>query len=342
MKKFIKNLTKALCLFLVVSFAAVSFIGCKKDNNNSNQADNTASSTIGSETGGVADNVNEGETPEETPEEVITLNGLYKMTRPVTYKDTMWTVSNEEVFSFFETTDINGVYNALRKLGAIDYVNANTVEIDGTVYEMIIGFIGDNFHGILYDGYTYTIETTISASLITSKIDIVDEENIIVYYQFIYPGENGEPVETPVFIKVPFEKIAHSENILSGTSYSYEAGSAKIALSNQSTMTEDEALVAAANILGIPTENVDVAATIELMFTRYNVQLDELLTKATLFDVEDERFTFAPITNANGVIDGISITITNRYINVSTGIETINFEIVLDANATLTFTFQAV
>ena len=342
MKKFMKNLTKALCLLFVVTFATFSFIGCKNNNNNSNQADNTASSTIGTETGGVAENVTQGEEPTETPEEVLSLNGIYKMARPVTYKDTMWEVSNEEVFSFFETTDINGVYNALRKLGAIDYVNANTVEIDGTIYEMVLGFIEDNFHGILYDGYTYKIETTISTSLISNKIEIIDEKNIIVHYQFIYPGENSEPIQTPVFIKVPFEKISHSENVLSGITYSYEAGSAKINLTNQSTMTEEKALTIAADILGIPTENVDIAATIELMFTRYNVQLDELLSKATLFDVEEGSFTFAPITNATGFVDGISITIVDRYINISTGIETVNFEIVLDDSAKLIFTYQAV
>lgn len=342
MKKFMKNLTKALCLLFVVTFATFSFIGCKNNNNNSNKADNTASSTIGGETGGVADNVTEGEEPTETPEEVLSLNGIYKLARPVTYKDTMWEVSNEEVFAFFETTDINGVYNALRKLGAIDYANGNTVEKDGTTYEMLVAFVGDKFHGILYDGYTYTIDMTIDASAITSKIELVDDKNFIVYAPFVYSDGNGGFIETPVFIKMPFVKVANSENVLTGASYTYEAGSAKIALSNQSTMTEEEALTIAADILGIPTENVDVAATIELMFTRYNVQLDELLSKATLFDVEEGSFTFATITNATGFVDGISITIVDRYINVSTGIETVNFEIVLDDTAKLIFTYQAV
>ena len=340
MKKFIKSLSKALCLLLVVSFAAVSFIGCKNKNNNTNTADNTASSTIGGETGGVADNVNEGEEPVETPEETISLNGIYKMARPVTYKDTMWEVSNEEVFAFFETTDINGVYNALRKLGMLEFANTNTTIIDGILYEYLVGFIGDNYYGLLYDGYSYTISMTAEVSMITSKIEIIDENNYIVYSPFIYAGENGEPVVTPVFIKIPYVKIANSEDILIGATYTYETGSAKISLSNQSTMTEEEALIAAANILGVSTENP--SESIEELFASYNVQIDDMLTKATLFDTEDDSFTFAPITNTICVIDGVSIKITHRYINVATKIETINLEIVIDSNTTLIFSYQAI
>ena len=340
MKKIMKHLAKVFCLLFVVSFATLSFIGCKNKDNSSNSADNTASSTIGGETGGVADNVTEGEEPETTPEEILVLNGIYKMARPVTYKDTMWEASNEEVFAYFETTDVNGVYNALRKLGVIDFVNNNTVEKDGTTYEMLIAYIGDNFHGILYDGYSYKINTTIEASSITTKVDMIDENNIIVYYQYTYAGENQEPVTTPVYIKVPFVKVANSEDILNGVTYTYEAGSAKISLSNQSTMTEDAALLAAANVLGVSTENP--SESIEELLASYNVQIDDMLTKATVIDTEFDTFTFTNITNTVGFIDGISIKITHRYINVSTGIETVNFEIALDSNATLVFSYQAV
>ena len=222
----------------------------------------------------------------------------------------------------------------------LEFANENTTIIDGTLYEFVVGFTGDNFYGILYDGYSYTIDITTSVSLITNNIEMIDENNFIIYVPFIYEGENNEPVETPVFIKMPFVKIADSEDILIGVTYTYETGSAKITLSNQSTMTEEEALIAAASALGISTENP--SESIEELFAGYNVQIDDMLTKATLIDTEDESFTFAPITNTVCVIDGISIKITHRYINVSTKIETINLEIVIDDNATLVFSYQAI
>ena len=340
MKKFMKNLTKALCLLFVVTFASFSFVGCKDKNNNNNPASNTASTVVGEETNNSADNVNQGEETPEVPEvEVVELNGIYKLARPITYKDAYWTVSNEEVFTFFETTDINGVYNALRKTNFLEFANGNIYEEDGTTYEYMVGFNGDTFNGFIYNGETYTIDQSFPISSITSKLEIVDEDNFILYAQYFYI-ENLEMIETPIFIKMPFTRIANSADVLTGTKYVYTANSSKIQLSNQSTMTEEDAMLAVAEIFDIPT--TDIAASLEEMFAHFDIQIDANLTKVTVFDKYDNTISFATITNATGTVYGITISTTGRIVDVATGVETINFVVEIDANTIFTFEYQAV
>ena len=340
MKKFMKNLTKAFCLLFVVTLASFSFVGCKDKNNNNNPASNTASTVVGEETNNSADNVNQDEETPEVPEvEVVELNGIYKMARPITYKDSYWTVSNEELFAFFETTDINGVYNALRKTGFLEFANGNIYEEDGTTYEYMVGFNGDTFNGLIFDGETYTIEDSFPISSITSKIEIIDEDNFFVYAPYYY-AKDLQLIESPIFIKMPFTRIANSADVLTGTTYTYTANSAKIQLSNQSSMTEEDAMLAVAEIFDIPT--TDIATTIEEMFAHFDVQIDADLSKVTVFDKYDNTISFATITNATGTVYGITISTTGRIVDVATGVETINFVVEIDANTIFTFEYQAV
>ena len=337
MKKFIKNLTRSLCLLFIVSFATLSFVGCgNKDNQNSNPASNTANTTIGGEINNSADNVNQGD---ET-ETVVELNGIYKFAREITYKDTFWTVSDAEVFEYFETTDVNGVYNALKNINFLEDVNEKTLELAGTTYELMFGFIDDQCITFLHDGYDYKILKTSEISSLSIEIEVIDENSIVVKTQYTYTDENNQEITTPVFIKVPLTKIANSENILTGTTYTYVAGSSKIELSNQSTMTEEEAMIAVAEIFDIPT--TDIAATIEEMFANYDIQIDENLTKVTVFDKYYGTISFAPITNATGSVYGITISTTGRTVDVVTGIETINLVVSINENAIFTFEYKAV
>ena len=342
MKKFIKNLTRTLCLLFIVSFASLSFVGCgNKDNQNSNPASNTANTTIGSESNDVtADNVNQGDESTESTETSVELNGIYKISRAITYKDTFWTVSNEEVFAYFETTDVNGVYNALKKTNFLENVNEKTLDLAGTTYEIMFGFINDQCIVFLYDGYEYTTFKTSELSTLPIDIELVDENNIIIKAQYSYYDENNQEVFTPVYVNIPLTKIENSENILTGTTYTYVIGSSKIELSNQSTMTEEEAMLAVAEILNISTDNI--ADTIEEMFANYDIQINEELTKVTVFDKYYNTISFAPITNATGSVFGVTISTTGRTVDVATGIETINFEVAINDNAIFTFEYKAV
>lgn len=337
MKKLIKNISKALCLLFVFSFSIISIVGCgNKDISEDKKASNTASSTIGGDINNSADNVNQ----DDTIDKEVVLNGIYKYARPVIYADTYWTISNDEIFDYFDTTDINGVYNALLKLNFLDIVNSNIYELDGDTIETMVYFNQDKFIPIEFDGLYYLAGDEYNINEITSKIEIIDADNFIVHAPFWYVNDAGDTVETPIIVKVPFVKIADSENTLVGKIYTYQTGSANIELTNQSTMTKDEAFLKLAELFEINAD-ADISAEVEDMFANFDIQIDELLSKVTFLCKYDDTFMFATVQDATSTIDGITVSLTGRSINVATGVETLNLQIVIDENTTFTFAYQA-
>jgi len=338
MKKLIKNISKALCLLFVFSFSIISIVGCgNKDNSKDKKASNTASSTIGGDINNSADNVNQ----DDTKDEEVVLNGIYKYARPVIYADTYWTISNDEIFDYFDTTDINGVYNALLKLNFIEYMNSNIEQNDDLIEESMIYFNEDTILNLTYNGFDYSIsneETGIEK--INDYIEIIDEENFIVHAPFYYYNDADEKIVTPIITKVLFTRVADSENTLIGKTYTYQTGSANIIISNQSTITKEEAFLLVANLLDIPT-TLDVSTVVENFFADLDFQIDDQLSKLTVLCKYDDTFRFSTISNATSTIDGMTISLTSRSINIATGIETLNLEIMLDENTTLTFAYQA-
>ena len=122
MKKFMKSFIKTLSLIFVVAFASLPFIGCSNKSANKN-TDSPALENI-ADTGNEEESSENVSTEEETPvaTEIKELNGIYKMARTIGYKDT-WFEKQEDAIKFFNTKDINGVYNALRVLDFSKYYN---------------------------------------------------------------------------------------------------------------------------------------------------------------------------------------------------------------------------
>ncbi len=204
MKKFIKILTKSLCLLFIATFATFSVVGCgNKNKNTNNNADNSASQQVSTEKDPVADNVTENE--------AIVVEGIFKLSRNASYKDIYWNDANNTIIDYYKTKDINGVYNELRKLGFENFA-AHTTNYNNAECEMLVNFTAEAIEFIIEDGENYLAISSVSRESFGDLLEIVDANTVVIHEQF-FTTENEVKTNHPVFVKFTFEKITATENI---------------------------------------------------------------------------------------------------------------------------------
>lgn len=346
MKKIIKNITKTLSLCLVAIFATLPFAGCSNKNASKstenlvveNIADNNTS------TNDAADNVNteqttpEATTPEQKDEEVK-LCGIYKLTAPIDYKD-VWYEDEKATIEYFQTRDVNGIYNALRTLGFEEFV-ANVSVVDDKEYQNLYRFTENEiFTTVEIDGYYYDLSSTDYNKYL--KIDVDENGNPTLYLQFTYENENGEIVKTPAYVKFALTLVENSKNIFSGYNYRYKEGSALINYSNTAEINETaiEKLYKMFDI-EMPEDMGDKLIEITDTLEAFRVNLSKDLSVATVIYVYDDSYMFTPANGTVYSMFGIDFNYVGRIFNITTGIDELVFSITLDENTTFTFTYEA-
>lgn len=343
MKTFIKSLTKALAVVFIISFTILPFSGCsnKSANKTANNTtiENIADTDQNEET---AENVSDEE-KEETPEhESVELNGIYKLARPMTYKDT-WYENEEEVIKFFETRDINGVYNFLRKLNFEENVNNVHKEINETPYEIMARFNKTIISKLLNKENTSTYVHTGENFVIDNKslwVEVDEDGNTFLYSQFTYVNDSNQIVLTPLYVKYPMTKVAGSENIFTGYTYIYKAETAKIVIDGTNNISKDDATKLVSEMFDIDSEVENKTDAVVEILKDWKFMISTDLSKITILN-SDGSFTYTNLENNAYTVNGITFELSHRVIDLETNTEKMVFVIEVDGDIIFTFSFVA-
>lgn len=342
MRKIIKNIAKTLSIALIFAFVCLPLAACSKDKN-ANKNLNTNIENISTDKNAEnAENQESSEenTPAEEPEEEkITLNGIYKVSKTIDYKD-IWYENEEETIKYFETRDINGVYNALRKLGFKENTTFKKT-IDEKTYEVMFRFTKSKVHFTLaIDENEFFDIDTYEYDNIIHKIEIDENESIYAYIQFTYEDESGNTVKTPAFIKCPLTFIENTDNIFVGQNYIYKEDSAIIKFSNDAEIDNESATNKLASLYEIDEACEDKFAEIISILNSENYNLSADLSKLTITD-ELGYYKFSTVSDNIYTFKLLNLKLESRQLNITTNVEELVFTIQIDNNSTFEFTCVA-
>lgn len=369
MKKSLKTILTTLSLVFVICFSLFA-VACSNKNNkvaSNNIATNVVDENSEKEYEDV-NNSNENETTEkqEPSFDINSLNGIYKYTSTEYTFDDKYFTDLAELVKFFNTTDANGVFYAVKNLGFDEFL-ANIV-FDKTYNKpkailinngQVLNVSYDPVDTFVYLDSSKNFTITANKNIISaSRTDVLFEENgetISIYYQFTYVNDSNETVSTPLYIKTTLEKQANSSNLFSGKEFAYILNTLKLNISPVSTLDKDAYLEiisqAVKNSLGYDDaffekypelkelfQNDKIISSIENFAKLYKFfLLDDLSIKA------ESNPIFHVFVNNNGEYSsestGFTGRITSRIINDKCDI--INLEITIADDATLTLSLIA-
>jgi hypothetical protein len=363
MKNFFKKLSKSLSVIAIVLAIAITFVACS----NNKSASNIMSANISNvtETSQLeASPVQDTETDTETDDEVadVEINGIYKFTKSSYNFSDIYYKDLDELTKFFETKDLNGVYDAVYKLGFADAANKfnkteGTDVDDTTLYDCAFLFNENKVYIVYYESdneYRYTSNDGVEFTAENGKINFAasspiltleynEDGSLTLYLQFTYTDDNNNSVTTPLYIKGNLSKVANSENINSGKTYEYSAGSAVITSTFVKTDNMDAYLSELAKMFNID-ENTDSMEGIVNVLSNWKFEIDFDLSRIVLKDT-NKGYEFFSIVKANAndvfAIGNVNFTIDKLNLNLTTAAKTISMTVTLDENTVFVFDFIA-
>lgn len=364
MKKLLKNLSKILSFMLVISLSIITFTACSDENKQASVTPPTTGqindTTENKDKDLVVDNVSDETEKESSKEETISLDiGIYKFSDLTLGYEDIYFEDKEELLTFFETRDLNGVYDIIHKLGFSDFTtNLTSFESDAR-YERAFALSTDTSDNTSYyitnlfinnfDTFTSTLEDGIDLSakenILTSSNDIVkiiynNETNTysILYSFFYIDSETQEIVYTPLYVKADIYNYikVDSNDISEDGLFVFVTDSAQFKSTN-GLIDTDAAMQKLADMF--QNGDVDAIETLsELLIlvnkdmTKAFIAYDETLVCPTLIDNN---------TNTFSIYNSFNVSIINEVYDITTGTLTINIEIDIDASTTFTCSLVA-
>ena len=374
MKNLFKKLAKAFSLVLVIAISFISLTACSNKST-------VASDEIPETSTQISDSVDTKEPvaeevtdkdedvkPEKPETPVSTLStdifGIYKFTDKILSYEDIYYYDKNEVLTFFETRDINGVYDIIERLNFDEFTKNLTTYSNGSTERDIAFAIGGDIENqeyilmsVYYDVYEryfdyedeskiyndiiFTIENdTIITPENSLNLEFDSETNLLTaYFQFFYIDEtSGEKIYTPLYIKTiletetNFESFTTLHNIDSLKFYVYKEGSA--ILNSNNTFTDTAKL---AEILMLEKDEIlDVISNCQLMFDEDKSHL--------IIAYEDVIVSSVKAQNENKylIYNSIYVNVVNEQVDFTTNTTTLNFEIEIDENSSFTFSFTLV
>lgn len=206
MKHINKFIMKSLVFVFMLSMAAFTLVGCKKDNSEqlvgSTNIPTTENIVIDSEKDDTADNVG-----------MITnnLHVICSYNKTPSFADLSYE-NKDAVLAFFNTRDMNGVFSCLAKQ------NFNTFIIDNFTYsstnEYFISVSGSN-ENPTFTCFTQNefgdfvkVDTEHFDFSFIKNIFVNEDGNHVLQIQYFYFDESGNKVETPLMVNVELEQVA--------------------------------------------------------------------------------------------------------------------------------------
>lgn len=333
MKKFIKTLS----LLLIAACVSFPFAGCSDKTASKTATDISAENITDDNSDETATNTTEKETTENTETEESTVsNGIYQYQRPATLKD-VYIENEEEAITFFNTRDINGVYNALVELGFYDFIKTDVV-YEENEYASMLKIVDDEVYTTIKIDDSYKDLSSTKTAETYYKVEKLEDGTVVVYLQFTYTDADGKLVETPAYVKYHLSLVEHSQNIFSGFGYDYKSDTAVINFTNTDKL-DNEAISTLAKLFNIEIdEESDALPEIVAILSNTRFELASDLTNLTLSNKTTASYKFAPMVENTFTFGNITLNYVGRVHNITTGLDEISFTITLDENATFSFT----
>ncbi len=363
MKKISKILLKSFTLVFAVMFAGFSFIGCSNSKSKTavpaaTEITDTTNTTENAETTTEEDNEtsieteeteelpSENETEQETIIDFTTLDGIYQITKTITFDDADRT-NADEVITYFKTRDFNGVYNVIESLGYEDFNPIYTEESTGKVYEKMLFFTEGFITGIESHngGYYFLDSEIVLADQMISKVEYnTKSDEYILYFVFTYIDETSlELVETPLLFKVPVKNIKLSEHLFDGNAYIYKENSAIVKIDNNDILTQEAYEAKLAKIFELKSsENTFDQVATKLASYIYFVSDDTSRLSIITVDEKGLYFSYCELSaNTYYSIAGLNLKLEKHIYNLETMTEEITLSISIQGNTRLLFTITS-
>lgn len=381
-----KKFTKVFSILLLAVVCSFSFIACKNSDNkqasNNLTSDNintqisiddqNAGNASDAENSNNTENINDEENNTAEPETTIDLiSGIYKFTNyNLTFAD-IYYENEAELLSFFETRDLNGVYDAVYRLGFDKFINSITQKaIDDETFNNYLHLTKMELNDVdlLKFAYLYEYKTNIftyfNSAIIyhnenglivpmdisvtntfpyASQIIISEDGSISLLYQFNYIStDTNELVSTPLYVKTNIELY----NKIDATDFDAETISYKYA--------ESSAIIESKNGF---VDSADAMNKLEEMFSALEMpySVTDFLTKSELY-FSNEKALYIIFTstdnniiitnktsdaNEYSILNSIKFNITNEYYDLTLNRNILNIEIQIDENTTFKCSFFA-
>lgn len=376
-----KKFTKIFSILLLAIVCSFSFIACKNNNNKQTSTNLNANNintqiSIDDQSSENSSNTNDSNNLEDVIDEENTqskidfINGIYKFENYNLSFANIYYENEAELLSYFKTRDLNGVYDAVYRLGFEDFIKSITLKtIDDKTFNNYIHFTKIELNettDILKSLVVYEYKTNIftyftsavnyhnnngeiipmeNNNTITApnptQIIINDDGTISLLYQFSYTNsELDELIATPLYVKTnielynKFETTNFDENSIS---YNYLESSAIIESNNgfidiNNAMSKLEEMF---NTLEMPYSITEFLSKSELYFST-----DKSLY--IMFTSVDKNIIITNKTNnANeySILDAIKFNVTGEYYDLTLNRSVLDIEIQIDENTTFKCNF---
>lgn len=356
MKKTIKGILStitAIAFVLVMSLSVLTF----KSLNGNASTDGTPATEQGSgsnvsDGSGTENPTNPDPTPDTKPEvDASKFEGIYKFYNIPTFLDIYYD-DYDKLITYFETTDLNGVYNAVKPLGYDEFVkNIKTNDEFHAFYVSgneikTLSYDNNGKYTLLNDIETFTFETN-EGKITTSlgdklKIEFDETTNTpTVYAQFYYVNTDSETVYTPLYIKYNLQATSNSVDVLEGKEYSYSKKSSNIVSTSTEQFDLNVKIQNLAKLLGLKVdEGANITEVIEAAFSANTYLFSEDGSRIT---IKGENSFSISKANENGefVWNDATAKISFHEHNISTGIDNIVFSIQIDETTQFIFMLNA-
>ena len=357
----ISKILKSLALVFVIMFAGVSVMACSNSKSKTS-APNATQITDTNTTEENADEINtENQNQNETTEnestntdedsaqespviEVTELDGIYKITKTITFNDAD-RANADEVIKYFKTKDFNGIHHVIEKLGYED--NYNPVKVfDHTdiPFEVMLHISNNELKAINFANgvYIFYSNTPVDASSIIKKIEFNEKSNTyMLYIAFSYYDiAEAKTVVTPLLFKVPVQKVEISNDIFEGINYEYKSNSAIVKIDNNDILDQNTYEKKLAEIFNFDTtENVFDLITAELSSYNYILSPDSSRLTVTLEESTTKYFAFCELSNNTFYeIGGFKVRLEDHVFNLETKKDEITLSISIQNETRLVIT----
>ena len=368
MKQIFKKFSKIFSLILVIAISFATLTGCSNknkqaavttpsvesisDTTETSNEDIVADKVTDDEDKSTVDNVTENQ-EEPTNSTYPVTPGIYNFVKESLNFSDIYYKNEADLFNFFKTRDINGVYDIVYSLGFEDFaknltfyynndkaytivLNFSKNESDGTELSVSNMYIKANNSFIDYGtSYTYEVKDGKIVNVLGTPEFIIDESGkVSVLYPFNYIDETtGEIVYTPLYIKADLIiykaiDIMDNSNI---TDYEYVEGTAKFESLN-GFLNGSESKKILAQMLKIEEDKIlETLQTFEFYFNENN-ELSIVNTEQNFILTEKDADSLTYL-----LYDSCYISVVNEYNDVT--LNTTNLNISIKINETTIFTF---
>lgn len=368
MKHKFKILSSILSLLFIVSISFVSLTACSNNGTNTQSAQVIKIETsIDSDTNTndlVADHVSDNnqnevtntetiETPTDQPTQTYTIDGLYKFTNHELTSNDIYYFDKNQLFSFFNTKDINGVIDAVKKLGFSEFAKgitntaSNKIAVSISKDHNLIYHIEydeyENYTSDALDIYQYSYEDgVITTETNKPKIEFDSStKTLTMFHPFNYTNNVGETIYTPLYVKtiLKSDDIFNTEFDFEIPAYNYVEGSATLK-SDIKFDNSDTYLSKVANALYL-TETENLESTIISHLSNWAIDIS--IDKSVLAIEKETNITFAPkIGNTNTyLVNGtLDLNLDSEEYDLTNKSNIITLSIKLDENVSFVFKFS--